>query len=94
MNEYPEISEYSLEVGIPESEITGRSRRQDVVIAREVYWYILSLHKMTCSEIVKLMNDGRVHQTIAHGISNIQGLIDVNHTLILPYLKIIEKFSR
>jgi chromosomal replication initiation ATPase DnaA len=76
---------------ITKEDIAGRSRKEEVAIAREVYWYCLSLQGIGPRIISRM--DGRGKQTISSGIRTVKNLIETNHPLVAPYKDVIEIFA-
>ncbi|MDR1089930.1 MAG: hypothetical protein LBL79_02550 [Prevotella sp.] len=87
VGEFIELSDL---LNITEEDISGRSRNEEVAIAREVYWYCLNLRGLGYRRISRLT--GRRKQTISSGIRTIKNLIETNHPLVEPYKNVIEIF--
>jgi chromosomal replication initiation ATPase DnaA len=77
-----------LEIGITKQDILGKSRKEEIAIARETYWYWLNKNGLGCRKISQI--DGRRKETILSGIRTIKNLIETDHPLINPYKKILE----
>ncbi|MDR0823909.1 MAG: hypothetical protein LBN74_02370 [Prevotella sp.] len=78
-------------LNITKEDITGKSRKEEVAIAREIYWYCLNTQGFGYRRISRL--DGRCKQTILSGIRTVKNLIETNHSLIKPYKNIIDIFA-
>ena len=89
MNNLLSISEYSQLIGIPEQELKGRSRIETIAIARQVYWYILSIKGIGYRAISRLAD--RTPATVLSGIRSVKWLFDNNHPLIQDYTDIIQR---
>lgn len=76
---------------ITKDDITGRSRNEEIAIAREVYWYCLNLQGLGHRRISRI--DGRRKQTISSGIKTVKNLIETNHPLLEPHKQTIEIFA-
>lgn len=85
------IEEYSEKTKIPVEDLKGKSRKQNIAIARELYWLYLNTNGYGYRKISQL--DGRTPETILSGIRTIRNLIETNHPLIEPYKDLIESFS-
>ena len=83
-----EFLERSGQSGITREDITGRSRIGRIAVAREAYWYYLSLQGLGHSAISRLAGRGR--STVMSGIRSVRGLFEVDHPLIRPYKKVVE----
>ncbi|NDW19287.1 hypothetical protein D0T53_10220 [Dysgonomonas sp. 216] len=84
------LAEFSQKVGIPEDEIKGRSRKESIAIARELYWLYLYKNGKGYRKISQL--DGRKPETILSGIRTIRNLIETNHPLVEQYKELIKSF--
>ena len=73
-------------LGIPVSELTGRSRKCELVEARQAHWFLLRKH-FTLQEIGSLYN--RTHATVYSGIKKAQGLIDIHDRKMTELIKIL-----
>lgn len=76
---------------ITKEDITGRSRKEEVAIAREVYWYCLNLQGIGYRRISRM--DGRARETILSGIRTVKNLIETNHPLVEQHKDVIEIFA-
>jgi len=85
------LAEFSQRVGVPEDDIKGRSRKENIAIARELYWLYLNTNGYGYRKISQL--DGRKPETILSGIRTVRNLIETNHPLVEPYKELIESFS-
>jgi len=85
-----ELSNLS-DIGITKDDITGRSRNEEIAIAREVYWYCLNLQGLGHRRISRI--DGRRKQTISSGIKTVKNLLDTNHPLVEHHREVIEIFA-
>ncbi|MDR2993567.1 MAG: hypothetical protein LBV11_07000 [Bacillus cereus] len=74
--------------GITKEDIIGRSRKEKITIAREMYWYCLNIQGLGYRRIAKI--EGRCKQTISSGICTIKNLINTNHHLVEPYKDVIK----
>jgi chromosomal replication initiation ATPase DnaA len=68
------IIEFSARTGISVEDLLGRRRFQQIVEARQLYWYILSLNGFRITEIARL--NEREHGSIISGIRRIKGFLD------------------
>ncbi|MDR1336373.1 MAG: hypothetical protein LBK22_06055 [Tannerella sp.] len=69
-------------------EVRSRSRKTQVAIAREAYWYYLRVrHGLGPRRISRL--DGRCKETVFSGLKTIQNLLETNHPLVSPYQHIL-----
>lgn len=85
------LTQFSEIVGISEDDIKGRSRKENVAIARELYWLYLNTRGYGYRKISQF--DGRKPETILSGIRTVRNLIETNHPLVEPYKELIESFS-
>ena len=90
IEEFIELSNLS-NTGITKDDITGRSRKEEVAIAREVYWYCLNLQGLGYRRISRI--DGRRKQTILSGIRTVKNLIETNHPLVKHHREVIQIFA-
>jgi chromosomal replication initiation ATPase DnaA len=71
-------------------DIRGRSRREDIAISREAFWYCLSKSGLGTRKIARIA--GRKRETVRSGIHTVKNLIETNNPLSHPYAKAIEYF--
>ena len=83
-----DIKTYARKLGIPVSAIYSKSRKTEVVTARQVYWRLMLNNGFSYSEIGRFFNKN--HATIIHGISKINDFISVNDSYLKRYLDAIE----
>jgi chromosomal replication initiation ATPase DnaA len=89
IEEFIELSNLS-DTGVTKNDITGRSRNEEITIAREVYWYCLNLQGLGNRRISRI--DGRRKQTISSGIRTIKNLLETNNGMLEQYKGVIEYF--
>lgn len=85
------LTEFSNKIGIPEEDIKGKSRKEHIAIARELYWLYLYKNGYGYRRISQI--DGRKPETILSGIRTVRNLIETNHPLVEQYKDLIESFS-
>lgn len=94
-NEYISIELFielsDLQNRINEEDIRGKSRRENIAIAREAYWYCINKTGIGTRRIARTVN--RKRETVRSGIRTIKNLIETNNPLVEPYRKVIEYFS-
>lgn len=83
------LSIYALKTGIPETELTGRSRKQRIALARQSYWYHLWKRGHKVTSIAKMFNRN-AHSTVISGINTVKDLIDTKDERITKYLELLE----
>lgn len=86
------ITEFSKRVLISEEEILGRSREQETVDARHVYFLLLSENGFTHSKIGFL--SGFDHSTVTYGINHVKALLDAGDTKITRLYNLIKDIKR
>ncbi|GAB6119248.1 helix-turn-helix domain-containing protein [Dysgonomonas termitidis] len=88
------LKEYAERTDIPEEELTGKSRKQVLAVARFIYWFYLNKSDPVRWSSVKIAEIfGREHPAILHGIKQVKNFIDTNDSIIEPYRKdFIEPF--
>ncbi|MBF0651057.1 hypothetical protein IR083_19760 [Dysgonomonas sp. GY75] len=88
------LEEYSERTEIPLPELTGKSRKQALAVARFIYWFYLNKSDPVRWSSVKIAEIfGREHPAILHGIKQVKNFIDTNDSIIQPYRKdFIEPF--
>jgi len=85
------LSQYSQAVGISEEDLLGRSRKQELCVARQSHWLVMHRMRVPYDEISRLY--GRDRGTIILGIRHVANLIETRDKLVEPYLAAIERFS-
>ena len=82
-----ELKEYACRLGIPFEEIMGRSRKAEVVMARQVWWWFLRDLSFGYSEIGRMF--GRDHSTVIHGVNRVSDLIRLNDEYLNRYFDVL-----
>jgi len=85
------LSQYSQATGISEEDLLGRSRKQELCVARQSHWLVMHRMRVPHDEISRLY--GRDRGTITLGIRHVTNLIETRDPLVKPYLETIERFS-
>jgi chromosomal replication initiator protein len=83
-----ELERYSERINIPVLEILGKTRKMEIVTARQVYWLYLNRNKIGISEIGRMFN--KDHSTVLSGIRRVNDLISVKDKYLKRYLEAIE----
>ena len=68
-----ELKEYAERLGLTVEDMMGKSRKAEVVMARQVWWWYIRDRGCGYSEIGRL--SGRDHSTVIHGVKRISDLI-------------------
>jgi chromosomal replication initiator protein len=79
------------EFNVTWAELISKSRKQELVDARQVYWWLC--RKYTSATLKKLADDFKKldHTTVINGINKINAMIDSKDNTILPKIKEIER---
>ena len=88
-NDILSLSEYARLVGIKESDLTSRSRKQKVSDAREVYWYELHNTGYSYPKIARMFNR-RSHTSILSAKKRIRKLIDIGDDKIMRLYELLK----
>ena len=83
------LEHYANEINIPVRSIQGKTRKQEIATAREVYWRYLNNRGVRMTDIAAMFNRN-AHSTISSGIRRAENLISCNDEIILPFLKAVE----
>jgi chromosomal replication initiation ATPase DnaA len=86
------ITEFCKRVLVSPDEIFGRSRKQDNVDARHMYFYILRENGFTLEKIGRL--SGFNHATVIHGIKHIKDLLDSGDMKIKKMYHLVKDIKR
>jgi hypothetical protein len=86
--ECPPIAALKTFVDFSESTVTveqirGRSHKQEVAVARELYWYFLNKRGVGYRRIAKTAD--RKRETVLSGIRSARWLVETGHPLTEPY---------
>ena len=86
------LSDYSRIVGIPEDVLKGKKKSGSLPVIREVHWLHLfnAGHKYT--DIARLYC--RRHSSIIGGVKTAMNLIETKDTSIIPYMEMVDNFTR
>lgn len=84
------IYEYAEQIGVPEQEITGSSRRYEHKIPRHLYWLYLKTRGLSNRRIARMFN--MCHSSIVNGIRTASHLIETEDHILSPYEPFIETF--
>jgi len=82
------LQTYSERINIPLSDIQSKSRKWEIVTARQVYSYFLRNNGYNLNEICRIF--GLNHSTVLHGIKKTEDLIKINDKYLKIYLDAIE----
>lgn len=85
INEFLEVSNLSWK------DLIGKSRKQELVIARHCMWYSLRCQKLELKYIGKMFN--RTHSTVSNGLNRVSDYIFTKDAIINPYIEQLNKFS-
>jgi len=83
-----DLETYSNRINISVSEIKIKSRKRELVTARQVYWFYLHSFGYGFSEISRMF--GWDYSTIIYSIQKIENLIIANDRYLKRYLEAIE----
>jgi chromosomal replication initiation ATPase DnaA len=83
------LEEYAKRTGIAVEDILGRSRRAEVVAARQVWWWYLRSYGRGYSEIGRQFD--RDHATVLQGVKHVVELIEVGDPYLQRYINAIEQ---
>jgi chromosomal replication initiation ATPase DnaA len=83
-----ELDEYAKRIGISVYAIRSRSRRVEIVAARQVWWWYLRGNGYGLSEIGRMHSVD--HSTVWHGVNRVSDLIRLKDGYLERYLKAIE----
>jgi len=83
------LEKYAEEIGIQPEELKGRSKIQEIVTPRQVYWYYLKSKRLGYSQIARMFS--RTHGTIIAGINRIQGLKELNDPYVQKCFKALSE---
>ena len=78
------LEEYLKKVSVSVVDFQGRSRKPEIVAARQVWWFYLQNHGHGQSEIGRMF--GRDHATVWHSIKRVRELISINDIYLSKYL--------
>lgn len=82
------IEDYSQRVGISAEVLKGRSRKMEISIAREVYWYNARyIAKFSVMHLAQMFN--REHSSIINGINKVNNMIAVNDPNIRKFIQFV-----
>lgn len=70
------IVEFAKRTGISMEKLLGKSRRREIVEARQLYWYLLFQEGFSYQEIGEL--NGRVRSTIYFAVQKVEFLLQEN----------------
>jgi len=83
-----ELEEYARRVNIPVSDIRRKTKLQEIMIARSVWWLYLHSLGFGYTEIGRMFD--RPHCTVFGAVKRINELIEVNDKYLKKYLEAIE----
>lgn len=75
------ITEFAKAVGMPEQQILGRSREDNLADARHLYWKLLKEKRNYSLSTIGRLND-RTHATIKSGIEKVNGMLAIGDKVI------------
>lgn len=83
------ISEVSIHSGINKNDITGRSRKREIMYARHLIIYAMHRTRLFSLKEIGLKMGGRNHATIINSKEVVKDLVSVKDDVMYPlYLKI------
>jgi len=83
------LEHYANQINIPVHTIKGTTRKQEVAIARAVYWRYLNRKGLKMVDIAAMFNR-KAHSTISSGIKRAENLISCNDEIAVPFLKAVD----
>jgi len=86
------ITEFSKLVRIPASDILGRSRKDRINDARQVYWLLLYENGFNYTEIARL--NERTHATVLSGICRVKMLLQSRDKEITGIYELVKYLKR
>lgn len=82
------IEDYSQAIGVPMASLLGRSRKMEISIARQFYWYHARfVAKLSVMYLARIF--GRGHSSIINGINRVNNMIAVNDPIISRFKQFI-----
>ena len=82
-----ELDEYARKVGVSVADMLSRSRKPELVAARQVYWFYLRSKGLGFSEIGRRF--GWDHATVLHGVKKVRDIIWTKDGYLERYLEAV-----